>query len=129
MSNVIVCDKCKHEFVLGQNDLLEEEVICKGSKILLIFFTCPKCNEIYKVSLEDEECALLKEDLIKTVKRIRRNFGNNDVAFSDKLNQMMLVKKERLKNYMTKLNAKYSGTFTFDTSENNKKERKIIYHE
>lgn len=124
---MIVCDKCSFEFNL--KEMQEQKVNIKGNELLLTFFTCPKCNQIYKVTLDDEKSTELKEDLIKTLKRIRRNLGNNNIIFSDKLNSMLENKKKRLKKYMLSLNEKYNGTFTFDASENNEKENKIIYHE
>lgn len=126
---VIVCDKCEHEFRLKSVDIQETKVDCLGDELTLAFFTCPKCNEIYKICLKDEQYDIILEDLEKMKKRIRRNFGSSNVEFARTLNGMLLRKQERLKNHTMKLNAKYSGTFTFAASENKSEEQtnKIIY--
>lgn len=125
---IIVCDKCENEFRLRSVDIHETKVVCQGDELTLVYFTCPKRNEIYRVCLKDEQYGILLEDLEKTKKRIRRNFGSNNIEFARTLDSMVLKKQERLKSHTKKLNAKYGGTFTFAASENKCKEQtNIIY--
>ncbi len=125
-SQVIFCDECKHEFLMSAVNINEQAICIEKQQLTLIYFTCPKCNKIYKVCLMDDKSKELKEDLEKTKKRIRRNRGSNNVEMASMLNNMVLKKQDRLKSYMNKLNGNYKGTFTYAASENNEQD-KIIY--
>lgn len=124
----IVCDECKHEFYLDSVDINEAIIELNDVPVILVYFVCPKCNKIYRVSIQDKRYYELLEDLEKTKKKIRKNFGKNNIAKAEKLNSMVFKKKERLTNYVQTVNKMFPGTFTFVTSENNNKEiRKIKY--
>lgn len=71
---VIVCDKCEHEFRLKSVDIKETKVNCQGAELKLMFFTCPKCNEIYKVCLKDSWYNTLLKDLEKNEKEDTKKF-------------------------------------------------------
>lgn len=122
----ISCDECKHEFFLNSVNIENAEVKINDQLLTLIYFTCPKCNKIYKVSLCDAHYFELKEDIEKTKKRIRRNHGSNNIEMASMLNQMVNKKLERLKSHTDKLNKKFPGTFTLVVSENNN-EKSIKY--
>lgn len=119
---IVKCDECKHEFVLESVKIQEAQVKCENELLQLSFFTCPKCNKIYRVLLKDTRYEELKVDLEKTKGRIRRNHGSNNVEFARTLNNMVNKKAERLKHHVDRLMAKHNGTFTFVASENNSKE-------
>lgn len=123
---IIVCDECKHEFFLDAVEIHEAIVELSGVPVTLVYFACPKCNKIYRISIQDRRYYELVEDLEKTKKRIRRNHGSNNVEFARMLNNMVLKKAKRLENHCKKLLAKYNGTFTFVASENNSKEIKYL---
>lgn len=123
----IVCDECKYEFLLKAVNIKDAVVKINDQQLTLIYFTCPKCNKIYRVSLADARYFELKEDLENTKKRIRRNHGSNNDEVASMLNQMVNKKLERIRNHTDKLNKKYSGTFTFVVSENNHEEKFIKY--
>lgn len=126
---IIYCDECKHEFYLDSVKINEAEVDCLGEQLTLMYFTCPKCNKIYNIGLKDAQFEMLKEDLDKTKKRIRKNHGSGNLEFARTLNNMVQRKHERLMKHMKKLNSKYPGTFTFTASENNDKgQQTIVYH-
>lgn len=126
---IIYCDECKHEFYLDSVKINEAEVDCLGEQLTLMYFTCPKCNKIYNIGLKDAQFEMLKEDLDKTKKRIRKNHGSGNLEFARTLNNMVQRKHERLMKHMQKLNSKYPGTFTFIASENNDKgQQTIVYH-
>lgn len=123
----VVCDECKHEFFLESVNIENAEVKINNQQLTLIYFTCPKCNKLYRVSLTDARYFELREDLEKTKKRIRRNHGSNNEEMHRMLNQMVNRKLERLRSHTDKLNKKFPGTFTLVVSENNHKEKSIKY--
>ena len=123
----VVCDECKHEFFLESVNIENAEVKINNQQLTLIYFTCPKCNKLYRVSLTDARYFELREDLEKTKKRIRRNHGSNNEEMHRMLNQMVNRKLERLRSHTDKLNKKFPGTFTLVVSENNHKEKYIKY--
>lgn len=127
MSKLISCVECKHEFLLESVNIQEQKVKCENEELLLTFFTCPKCNKIYRVLLKDARYEELKVDLEKTKGRIRRNHGSNNNEWASVLNTMVNKKADRLKRHVDKLMHKYDGTFTFVVSEEtNTKELKYL---
>ena len=75
----------------------------------------------------DDKSKELKEDLEKAKKRVRRNRGSNNVEMASVLNNMILRKQNRLKDYMKKLNDSFKETFTYAASENNAQDKTIVY--
>ena len=49
----IACDECGYEFPLESVNIQEQSVKCENEQLSLMFFTCPKCNKIYRVLLKD----------------------------------------------------------------------------
>lgn len=90
-----VCTECKHEFFLETMNIQNAEVKINNQRLTLIYFTCPKCNKLYRVSLVDARYFKLKEDLDKAKKRIRRNYGSNNEEMHRMLNQIVNKKLER----------------------------------
>ena len=123
----VKCDECEHEFILEAVGIHEAIVQLNGVPVTLVYFACPKCNKIYRISIQDRRYYELKEDLEKTKKRIRRNHGSNNVEMARMLNSMVVKKHERLVAYVKKVNETFNGTFTFVASENNQEEKSIIY--
>ena len=123
----IKCDECEHEFILEAVGIHEAIVQLNGVPVTLVYFACPKCNKIYRISIQDKCYYELKEDLEKTKKRIRRNHGSNNDEMARMLNSMVVRKHERLKAYVDKVNKMFPGTFTFVASENNQEEKSIKY--
>ena len=125
---IIVCDECKHEFYLDAVGIHEAIVELNGVPVNLVYFACPKCNKIYRISIQDKRYYELVKDLEKTKKkRIRRNHGSNNQEMARMLNSMVFKKKQRLEEYVDKVNKMFPGTFTFVASENNHKEQTIKY--
>ena len=124
---IIVCDECKHEFYLDAVGIHEAIVELNGVPVTLVYFVCPKCNKIYRISIQDRRYYELVEDIEKTKKRIRRNHGSNNQEMARMLNSMVFKKKQRLKEYVDRVNKMFPGTFTFVASENNHKEQTIKY--
>lgn len=120
----VICDECKHEFSMSSVNILETTVEIDKQTFGFVYFACPKCNKIYRVTLKDARYEELKEDIEKTKKRIRKNHGSGNDGLAGMLNDMVYRKLERLRNYTTKLNGAYPGAFVFAASENS--EDKII---
>lgn len=123
----VKCDECEYEFILEAVGIHEAIVELNGVPVTLVYFACPKCNKIYRISIQDRRYYELVEDLEKTKKRIRRNHGSNNQEMARMLNSMVFKKKQRLEEYVDKVNKMFPGTFTFVASENNHKEQTIKY--
>lgn len=123
----VKCDECEHEFILEAVGIHEAIVELNGVPVTLVYFACPKCNKIYRISIQDRRYYELVEDIEKTKKRIRRNHGSNNQEMARMLNSMVFKKKQRLEEYVDKVNKMFLGTFTFVASENNHKEQTIKY--
>lgn len=126
-STLVKCDECKHEFILEAVGIYEAIVELNGVPVTLVYFACPKCNKIYRVSIQDKRYYDMKEDIEKTKKRIRRNYGSNNDEMARMLNSMVVKKLNRLKTYVDKVNEMFPGTFVFVASENNHEEKSIKY--
>lgn len=123
--SIIVCDECKHEFYL--NAVKEQVVELNNTPVTLVYFTCPKCNKIYRISIQDRRYYELVEDLEKTKKRIRRNHGSNNEVMANMLHSMVFKKQKKISEHVERVNKMFPGTFTFVASENNQKEQTIKY--
>ena len=124
---IVNCDECKHEFSMDPVDIKEVTMNLGGQALKLVYFACPKCNKIYRITLKDERYEELKEDLERTKMRIRKNNGSRNDEMARMLNSMVIKKHERMKNHLTNLNNKFPGTFTFVASENNYEDKIITY--
>lgn len=127
VNKLIACDVCKNEQEMSTVKIKDSEVVISGKRLTLSFFSCPKCNKIYVVFLSDDKMKSLMDDLEETKKRLQRNNGSNNLFIVEKLTRLIKCKQEKVNKRYKELSDYYRGTFTFDTSENNVKERKIIY--
>lgn len=123
----VYCDECKHEFSMDSVDIKEVTVDLYGQALTLVYFTCPKCNKIYRITLKDKRYEELKEDLERTKNRIRKNLGSRNDEKARMLNDMVMKKLQRSKNHLKNLNNRFPGTFTFVASENNHEDKIIKY--
>jgi ssDNA-binding Zn-finger/Zn-ribbon topoisomerase 1 len=123
----IKCDACGQEYVENAVEIQKTKIELNGIIVDFVYFTCPKCDKIYRVSIQDARYYDLVEDLEKAKKRVRRNRGNNDKETARVLDRMVRLKHQRLKEYVDAVNKAFSGTFTFVTSENNPREKVIKY--
>lgn len=126
-TKTVYCDECKYEFSMNTVNIEEAIININKQELKLVYFTCPKCNKIYRISLEDKQCEELRSDLEKIKKRIRKNCGSGNDKFASTLNEMVVKKHERLKNHLNNLGKKFPGTFTFVASENNYEDKIIKY--
>ena len=126
-SKVLECDECKHEFVLNAVNIKKNKIELNGVIVDLVYFTCPKCDKIYRVSIQDARYYELVEDLEKAKKKMIKKHGNNDMETARVLDKMVRLKLERLKKHVKLVNKMFPGTLTFVASENNPKEKIIKY--
>lgn len=124
---LVKCDECEHEFFLNAVGINESIVELYGVPVNLVYFACPKCNKIYRISIQDKRYYELKEDLEKTKKRIQKYNGRQNGEVSKMLHSMVVKKHERLKEYVERVNQEFRGTFVFVASENNHEEKSIKY--
>lgn len=122
---MIECDECKETFEL--DSIKESEVLLNGVKVILVYFTCPKCNRIYKISVQDKKYYDIQKELDAINHRIEVQKKKKNSSVLGHLISLAKNKKKRLASHILKVNKKFSGTFTFKSSENNQKE--IIYRE
>lgn len=123
----VTCDNCEQEFILEAVKIDEAIIRLNGVPVTLVYFACPKCDKIYRVSIQDRRYYELKEDIEKTKERIRKNHGSNNEKQAKMLQSMIIRKQERLRMHVDKLNKMFPGTFTFVASENNPEEKLIKY--
>lgn len=125
---LVRCDECQSEFELYKNDVKKDIVNLDGVNVHLVYFMCPKCKRIYRVSIQDKNYYKFAKDLEKAKKKLR-NYKGNDSAVINKLCAKALEKKKILEKYVDLVNETYDGTFEVVASKNNYGSYKIIYHE
>ena len=54
----VKCDECEHEFILEAVGIHEAIVQLNGVPVTLVYFACPKCNKIYRISIQDKRLNL-----------------------------------------------------------------------
>ena len=118
--NLVKCDECNFEFSFEAVGIHEAIVELNNVPVTLVYFTCPKCNRIYRISIQDKRYYELKEDLEKTKKRIRKNNGSNNDGMESVLNSAVVKKHKRLKAHCEKIEKAFPGTFVFETSNQDK---------
>ena len=55
MFATVFCDECKHEFSMNSVDIQTATVELGGQALKLVYFTCPKCNKIYRIYFKDDK--------------------------------------------------------------------------
>lgn len=123
----VKCDQCRYEHDLNAVDIQKTKIELNNTIVDLVYFTCPKCDKIYRVSIQDARYYDLKEDLEKAKKRIRRKHGSNNEETARVLDKMVRIKLERLRRHVEIVDNMFPGTFTFVTSENNPEDKIIKY--
>ncbi len=113
MNTDVYCEKCDYEFSIEDVGLHQEKMEVDGLKFDLIYFYCPKCKKIYRVSIQDKKYYLLVEELEKVNKQIRNNFGTYNTARAEKLSKSVKKKSRNLKNHVLEMNKRFDGEFAF----------------
>lgn len=112
--NKMKCDKCSYEFPIESVKIQESLVDLNNIKVVLVYFMCPSCKEVYKVSIQDKRYYDLKEDFDKAEKRYRKNLNKRNREQVRILYNAMMKKKERLLNYVDAVNNAFNGKFVFE---------------
>lgn len=120
----IVCDKCKHGFSLNAVNIKESPIDIGDDKLILMYFECPKCKKIYRVTLKDEKSEELLQILKKTEQKLKERKGCASIELVRKLEGMVNVRKEQYEYYINMLNNHYSGCFKYEKSKGKKR---IVY--
>lgn len=126
----VCCDKCQKEFAYQSIQIKETSVEVAGDVLLLDYFTCPFCNTVYKVLfVEEARYRELVDDLISVKKRIHhlQGKGNPMLMLMQKLQNMALIKQNRIKAYVESVSKKYPGSFVVLATENNQQGEHILY--
>lgn len=112
------CDKCKRIWLLENATIHSESVKNEnGQEMLVHFFLCPKCNEIYIVDIIDVKVRMYLEKMKKLEKKISRMQkrsmnANEEVSKRNQVKQSLLQYEKALKN-------KYNKYFYLKTEEAN----------
>lgn len=101
------CDKCKHVWLLEDATIHFESVKNEnGQEMLVHFFLCPKCNEIYIVDIIDTKVRMYLEKIKKLEKKISRMQKHNEAAEEvrkrNQIKQLLLQHEKALKNKYSK---------------------------
>lgn len=108
---IIICDECQYEFSLDVIGIQSASVKIKNHTLELSYFMCPKCNKVYKILLQDDYYKKLEKDLDLMKVRICKHHGKKNEEVLRILDSMIRKKFNRLKNYESKLNKVFSGSF------------------
>lgn len=125
--SMIVCDECKNEFPLTAVTIYERNVSAQVGQdgIELDFFVCPRCQKVYPIGFKDVECTNLLHSMEKLKDRIQRGWGlGRPMKSSVRLYEVL---QREVRNRMSILKERYSGTFTLVASENNEEDFELQY--
>lgn len=116
-NQVVYCNECKHEFAISAVGI-QVSPVTMGRRVLeLVYFVCPKCNKVYRITLRDERCNELQADIESTMRRMRKSHGGKNIKLASSLDAMVQRKRLRLREHMECLNGKYTGTFILAVPE------------
>lgn len=121
----VKCDECNNEFNLKAMEIHESLVQLKGAFVNLVYFACPKCGKVYRISIQDRRYYDLKKDLEKAEERVRRGRCKVNAELMRMLISMVAQKEDRLKEHVDKVNKAFPGTFVF-VSEGDQKTIKYL---
>lgn len=124
----IECNKCGHVWLADHTKMYKSTVVNEnGQEMIVQFFLCPKCYEVFVVSIIDNKVRMYIERIKKLDKRIRRiaksgGNPNDDVTKRYQVSQSMMAYEKMLKNKYSKyLHLKFEEATTSSNVENNQK--------
>lgn len=122
------CDKCGHTWFTDDTDIYRSIVVNEnGQEMIVQFFLCPKCHEVFVISIIDYKVRMYIErikKLDKHIKRIAKSGGNpnSDVTKRNQVSQSMMAYEGMLKNKYSKyLHLRFEEATTSSNVENNQK--------
>ena len=112
----IECDKCKYSWRVSTMQILNQSVQNENKQSMMVYyFTCPQCGEIYIVSIIDFKTQMLLEKSKKLTKLINRgNARHKDVS---KEKQELDSTKQQLVQRQKMLKDKYGKHFYLRSEE------------
>ena len=116
---LILCEKCKKEFLVQQVKFKQKDVIDKkGTWLRLFWYECPFCNEIFRVKIDTRETLVMESEYQEVINRIQRHKtkGRNP---TEQQTEKVLKLSRRLDLVHKRLNAKYDKSFTTLATINN----------
>lgn len=125
--NKIKCDNCEIEFSLNAVKINKTKIVLNNTPVHLVYFVCPKCNKIYRISIQDAKYYDLKKDLEKIKKKIQKNQGSNNLELARQLNDMANKKHKRLSDHVEVVNRMFPGEFIFEVSKGKLNKKVIKY--
>lgn len=100
------CNACGMEFTVERLDT-DKDIMKDGHKVEVMFFTCPKCDEKFIVSVRDEESARLRDNLWSAQQVYQQSFDPKDESKQRIARNEVNYSKRALIVYMNRLKKKY----------------------
>lgn len=120
----IICDKCKHGFSLNTVKIKESPIEIEDDNLILMYFECPKCKKIYRITLKDEKSEELLEVLKKTEQKLKERVWCGNEELVRQLEGLVNARKDSYESYINILNNHYPGSFKYEASKGKKR---IVY--
>lgn len=102
------CDKCGFVWEVDETGIYRSTVVNEnGQEMIIQFFLCPQCHEVFVVSIIDYKARMYVERIKKMDKRIHRiaksgGNPNDDVTKRNQVVQSMMAYQKMLKNKYSK---------------------------
>lgn len=110
MNTNVMCDKCKHNNVVGKGNLKQKKVVVYRQRernvLNIIYFVCLECKSIVVVQIDNEETLKIKESLSRTIMQAVETKRKGDKV-GKKLNSKRIRLTESLDKKREKLLEKY----------------------
>lgn len=108
-TKIISCDECSHNWISKETDLHKDRVNVKGEILVVTYFTCPVCNKLYVVAIDNHETLRLRKMLSIELKRLNRDndLGKDTSKRSRKVSRMY----QQLREEGIVLKNMYNGIF------------------
>ena len=110
MNTNVMCDKCKHNNVVGKGNLKQKKVAVYRQEEMnilnVMYFVCLECKSTIVVQIDNDETLKIKESLSKTIMQaveVKRKGGK----VGKKLNSKRIRLTESLDKKREKLLEKY----------------------
>ena len=107
MKNLVVCNKCMHQFEIKSKSIKKSEVVIDGEQLGVTWFICPKCKQVYVISIIDKHVQQLQSQYQKKRRKYEKSLDKECLAVQTKLHEAMMDKFEKLKLYEAVIRNRY----------------------
>ena len=107
MKNLVVCNKCMHQFEIKSKSIKKSEVVIDGEQLGVTWFICPKCKQVYVISIIDKHVQQLQSQYQKKRRKYEKSLDKECLAVQTKLHEAMMDKLEKLKLYEAVIRNRY----------------------